>query len=493
MKCKCLTALFLICFIPFTAAQAPPALKQFLAHESMRGASFSLLVKDVNSGKTLCAYDADRKLIPASVLKLVTTATALEVLGADYRFPTTLEYDGELTDSMLTGSLYIRGSGDPTLGSSYLATSPRSYTPDQNTFFPIWQKTLIEQGIHTICGSVIADESIFDTEGISMKWVSEDMGSHYGAGCYGLNVFDNRYQLYLNTDSVVGSKPEIASCVPPVPSLRFHNYLKTDSVATDSTFIIGSPFANERYLYGVVPANKLAYLLKGDIPDPALYMAQYLHTQLTADSSLTIEGTPTCYRLLAEANRQMPESRTELITTYSPPLSQIVRITNEKSQNLYAEALLRTLGLRYKPQKGEVFSSAGKGIQVIHAHWKKKGIDTSSLWMHDGSGIAAADKLTTAFLCNLLIYMATKSEQAEAFTASLPKAGLEGTVASFLRGTPLQGHAQLKSGSMGRVRAYAGYITKDEKQYAIVLIANNFTGTDKAIRKELEKLLLGIF
>ncbi|MDR1938075.1 MAG: D-alanyl-D-alanine carboxypeptidase/D-alanyl-D-alanine-endopeptidase, partial [Tannerellaceae bacterium] len=377
MKDRCLAILILLCFMQAAGAQAPPALQRFLAQKSMKGASVSFMAKEVNTGDVLYSHDTDRELTPASVLKLVTTSAALELLGAEYRFATTLEYDGQITDSILKGNLYIKGSGDPTLGSSHFAADRNSYTPDRNTFIPQWIAALGKMGIRRITGSVIADESVFDTEGVSMKWISEDLGSYYGAGCYGLSVFDNLYRLYVNTGAP-GSRPEIVSCVPPMPSLRFHNYLTAAPAATDSSYIIGAPFSGERYLYGVVPANEKRFMLRGDIPDPPLFLAQYLHACLQREG-IGVEGTATCFRLLQEENKKPEEERKVLATTYSPTLREIVAVTNKRSHNLYAEALLKVLGLRYRAKPGEVISSAGKGVQVVGAYWREKGLDTSSL------------------------------------------------------------------------------------------------------------------
>jgi D-alanyl-D-alanine carboxypeptidase/D-alanyl-D-alanine-endopeptidase (penicillin-binding protein 4) len=155
--------------------------------------------------------------------------------------------------------------------------------------------------------------------------------------------------------------------------------------------------------------------------------------------------------------------------------------------------LLKVLGLRYRAKPGEVISSAGKGVQVIRSYWREKGLDTSSLRMFDGSGLAASDKVTASFVCDLLVYMATKSKQADAFAASLPKAGLEGTVAGFLKGSALQGKALLKSGGMSRVRSYAGYITQGDKRYAVALIANNYSGENRAVLAGMENLFYGLF
>jgi D-alanyl-D-alanine carboxypeptidase/D-alanyl-D-alanine-endopeptidase (penicillin-binding protein 4) len=253
------------------------------------------------------------------------------------------------------------------------------------------------------------------------------------------------------------------------------------------------PFAADRYLYGVLPADRTRIPLRGDIPDPPLFLAQYLHECLQREG-IRIEGSPTCIRLLREEGKPPAGERRALVATSSPTLREIVRITNERSHNLYAEALLKTLGAtRYAGPPGETISSAGKGIRVISGYWRGKGPDVSALWMSDGSGLASSNQVTASFLCELLRYMATRSTQADAFVASLPRAGMEGTVAGLFKGTALEGKARLKSGSMSRVRTYAGYITKGDKQYAVALFVQNYPCTLPQITREIEKLLLALF
>jgi D-alanyl-D-alanine carboxypeptidase/D-alanyl-D-alanine-endopeptidase (penicillin-binding protein 4) len=487
--------IFSILFISFlmetVAAQIPQQVKRLLNSREMKGASLSLTVKEVKSGKVVYAYEKERELTPASVMKLVTTAAALEILGSDFRFSTSLEYDGEIADSTLTGNLYIKGGGDPTLGSAHLSPDRNAYTPDRNTFVPEWLAAVKKAGIKTVTGRIIADDSIFDTEGVSGKWQGEDWGSYYGAGCYGLSVFDNQYTLYLKTGEQ-GSKPSITTSEPLQPSIRFHNYLTAVAADTDSAYIAGYPFSCDRYLYGAVPANRQRLLLRGDIPDPPLFLAQYVDEQFRREG-ITIGHAPACFRQLSEAGYWPDGERKRLVTTCSPPLSRIARLVNERSINLFADALLKTLGLRYLQGDGEVISSFGKGIHVVREHWRNKGLDVSSLWMFDGSGLSVSDKLTASFLCDLLVYMATSSGQSEAFTASLPQAGLEGSVVNFLKGSAWQGKALLKSGGMSRVRSFAGYITHNSKQYAVAVIVNQYACDNKRMTKELEKLLLSLF
>lgn len=450
----------------------------------MRGASFSLVVKDVQEGKTVYSYDTDRLQSPASVLKTVATATALEILGEDYRYPTTLEYDGILENGTLEGNLYIKGSGDPSLGSSHFASG-------QNKFLTTWIAALQKAGIRHITGSVISDESIFDTEGVSIKWLREDMGNYYAPGSYGISIFDNMYKLSLQTGAA-GTRPVLKGTEPDIPFIRFKNYLKAAPVSSDSAYIIGAPLDDVRYLYGVLPANREAYVLKGDIPDPALYLARYLTDQLQ-QKGIRVDGSPSCYRIEVEENRWKKGERKEIVTTYSPTLREIASVCNHVSHNLYADALVKTVGLQYKPRRNEMISSFGRGVQVVKEYWEKKGLDVFPLRMNDGSGLAPADKVSAGFMGELLVYMATESAVSDAFIASLPQAGIEGSVRNFLKGSKLQGKAHLKSGGITGVRSYAGYITKDGKTYAVAVFSNNYSCPMSRMTRALEKLLLQLF
>lgn len=488
---KILWCTFFLSVVLQMRAQVPQPVRQLLNAPYMKGATFSLVVKDLQDGKTVYSYDKDRKVSPASVLKTVATATALEILGDDYRFPTSLEYEGAIKDGVLYGNLYIKGSGDPSLGSAHFVPDRSTYTPARNKFVLEWIAAVKKAGIRKITGAVVSDERIFDTEGSSIKWLREDMGNYYAPGSYGLSVFDNMYKLYLKTGAA-GTRPTVTGCDPALPSIRFTNYMKAANVASDSAYIIGAPLANERYLYGIVPANRASYVLKGDIPDPALFLASYL-TDCLEREGIAVGKEATCFRIEAEAGRWETGERKTIVTTWSPALREIASVTNHVSHNLFADALVKTVGLQYEPRKNEVISSFERGVRVVADHWKKKGLDVFPLRMYDGSGLAPADKVSAEFIADLLVYMATESEAGDAFVASLPQAGQEGSVRNFLKGSRLQGKARLKSGGITGVRSYAGYITQDGKRYAVAVFSNNYSCSMREMTKGVEKLLEQLF
>lgn len=474
----------LLCLHLLAGAQTPAPVKWLLQAPYMRGASFSLVVKDVQEGRTVYSYDTDRLQSPASVLKTVATATALEILGEDYRYPTTLEYDGILENGTLEGNLYIKGSGDPSLGSSHFALG-------QNKFLSTWIAALQKAGIKHITGSVISDESIFDTEGVSIKWLREDMGNYYAPGSYGISIFDNMYKLSLQTGAA-GTRPVLKGTEPDIPFIRFKNYLKAAPVSSDSAYIIGAPLDDVRYLYGVLPANRGGVCLERRYPRSCLIFGTLSDGQLQ-QKGIRVDGSPSCYRIEVEENRWKKGERKEIVTTYSPTLREIASVCNHVSHNLYADALVKTVGLQYKPRRNEMISSFGRGVQVVKEYWEKKGLDVFPLRMNDGSGLAPADKVSAGFMGELLVYMATESAVSDAFIASLPQAGIEGSVRNFLKGSKLQGKAHLKSGGITGVRSYAGYITKDGKTYAVAVFSNNYSCPMSRMTRALEKLLLQLF
>lgn len=277
-----------------------------------------------------------------------------------------------------------------------------------------------------------------------------------------------------------------------MPLLTFRNYLTTSPVVTDSCYITGFPFSNERYLYGVVPAHRSRLRLKGDIPDPSLYLAQYVHHYLVGQG-IDIRKEPSCYRILSQSGRWRTDERRKLTVTYSPALKDLVRITHFTSRNLYADALLKAIGLHCPSDRWEAVSSFEKGVRVIKNYWNEKGLNTSSLWMYDGSGLSAANKVTARFLCDFYVAVSAHREISETFIRSLPQAGVEGTVRTLFKGTALQGRARLKSGTMSRVRCYGGYVTKNGKQYAVVILINNFSGKSTLVRAQVEELFLSLF
>jgi D-alanyl-D-alanine carboxypeptidase/D-alanyl-D-alanine-endopeptidase (penicillin-binding protein 4) len=442
----------------------------FVNNPLLENANISLLVKDLSTNKTLFQYRPNNSTIPASTMKLVTTAAALEILGPKFCFQTKLEIDGKInSEGVLNGNLYIRGGGDPTLGSEHLG---------DKDFLLKWVEEVKKAGIKQINGQIIADGTIYDDLGVNPKWTWEDIGNYYAAGAYGISYMDNTYQLVLRSGEN-GTTREILRIIPEIPAMTFENYLTSTSITYDSAFFYGAPHSYLRSIHGEIPANRFEYIIKGDIPNPGLLLAENFQDKLN-ESGITISKLPSDI-VTNESERRV------ILVQESPPLSEIIKETNVHSNNGYAEQIFRYLAL----SKNKIGTSNGS-VQVIRSFWKSKGLPVEQLFMYDGCGLSPVDAVSSQFLVDLLSYMQTISPNREAFINSLPVAGKSGTLTNFLEKTELQGKVHAKSGTISRVKCYAGYIDLKKKNYVFAIMVNNPNGTSKAVIRKMEELLLSI-
>ncbi|MDR0613122.1 MAG: D-alanyl-D-alanine carboxypeptidase/D-alanyl-D-alanine-endopeptidase [Dysgonamonadaceae bacterium] len=464
-KILLLNVMFTVCSV-IIYAQKPAALEAFLRKKNLSHAAVSFKAVDLSNGITIASFNEKMALIPASNMKIVTTATALDTLGDGFRFQTALTYDGIIKDAVLAGNLYLKGSGDPTLGSEFMIG-------DKEGFLRDCLIALRKAGIKSIEGDIIVLDQLFGYEGICPAWLSEDIGSYYAPGIYGVSIFDNTYRIYLQSHKP-GTRVEIRSVYPKIQGLQFTNELKSSTIDSDRSRISGPTFSFEKRLYGTIPANRSNFVIKGSIPDPGLFLANYLYKFLT-NNNIEIKGKATTFRFV----QKLPENDQTVVVIQSPRLAAIARETNVKSNNHYAEHLYRKL-LTF-----DNFSYSD--------YWERRGLDGSSLLMADGSGLSPTNAVSADFLTAILIYMYERDGAMGAFYQSLPVAGKEGTVITFLKKTPLQGKARLKSGTIAHVQSYSGYVEKGNNRYAFSLIVNNFSGKRPDLRKAMEELLIHLF
>lgn len=442
------------------------ALNIFLQSDNLKHAAVSLKAIDLTTGKTIVSHNENMALTPASNMKLVTTATALDLLGENFYYETPVVYDGFIQDSILNGNLYIKGNGDPALGSEFIEG-------DKESFLKEWLIAINKAGIKRISGNIVALDHLFGYEGVSPKTLWEDMGNYYASGIYGISVFDNMYRVYLQSFTP-GSETIVLFTEPKMEDIRFTNEIKAAESNSDESFISGVPFSNARRLYGSIPSNRSSFTIKGDIPDPGLFLSQYFCSYLKKNG-VEVTGKATTFRL----DPVFPEKEKLLGSVRSKYLAAIVRVINVRSNNHYAEALYKKLSLLSNINFAD--------------YWNGKGLDSNALMMFDGSGMSPLNAVSAGFLVDLLVYMDRKTGKTGAFYQSLPLAGKEGTVASFLKNTPLAGKARLKSGSITNVQSYSGYIEDGTKRYAVSLIVNNFTGKRAGLKKQIEKLFQDLF
>jgi D-alanyl-D-alanine carboxypeptidase/D-alanyl-D-alanine-endopeptidase (penicillin-binding protein 4) len=443
----------------------PKAVKEFVGAEIVEHGDLSFYAVDLKTGKVVAAHREKSALVPASVMKIITSAAALEVMGGDKTFETKLMYEGKIDKAgLLKGDLYIQGGGDPTLGSDGISAAPEAFLAD-------WVKEMKKARITSVNGDIIVLDDLFGYDGIPGKWLWEDMGTDYAPGTYGISIFDNIYTLYLSSGGP-GTTPKIIGTKPEMKDLTFDNQAVVSPDGKRDIYVRGVPFENRRGFYGIVPENRAELTIKSDIPDPGFFLGQYFSDYMRKNG-IKFKGKVTTARVTAKR----PKNPVILAVTESAPVSEIIKVLLTRSDNHYAEHLFQLL------EKVE-------GVNVVE-FWKEKGLDVDSLTMKDGSGLSRGDTLSAKLLTDILVYMDEKKELK--FEELLPIAGQDGTVAKFLKETPLSGNARVKSGSMSGIQSYAGYLEKDGKRYVFTLIVNHWNGDRTDLRNEMEKLLNGLF
>ncbi|MEH0154579.1 D-alanyl-D-alanine carboxypeptidase/D-alanyl-D-alanine-endopeptidase [Limibacter armeniacum] len=439
--------------------------EQLHKNRDMASASLGICVTDVETGEVLLGYGQEQSLAPASVMKLVTTASALIVLGEDYRFETVIEYDGNISmDGVLDGNLYIRGGGDPTFDISQLQEFVAG-----------------ELGIKEIKGGIVADATLFDYQLAPSKWNWEDLGNYYGAGASGLSFCRNTYVLRFKS-TAPDSLTTILGVEPEIPDLKFFNEVKGGPKGSgDNAYIFGGPYSYDRYVRGTITPYRNEFTIKGSAPDPA-YWAAWTLDKLLREKGVAISNQPTTLRLTPTANRML--KRTLLKSFRSEPLHEIVKETNEKSVNLFAEAMLKMMGAKVK---GE--GSTEAGIEVVEELWEERGLDLNGFFMEDGSGLSRFNAITAEQMVNLLVKM-QRTKEKDAFFSSLAIAGKTGTFKYLCRGEAAAERVFGKSGTIKRVKCYSGYIkTYSGRLLAFSMLVNNYEMKTRPMVQSLEGIL----
>lgn len=462
-------------FAPLQAqTTARTALDDFLSSADLKHAGVSITILDALSGEELLAHNPELSLSPASVQKLITTSAALEILGSDYLFKTVLAYTGEIQENgLLDGSVVILGGGDPALQSEYF----REWYPAHLTDY--WAGMIQEAGITGIRGSVLADAAIYDSQAIPNGWSWDDVGNYYGAGVFGLTYRDNLQRITFDLDKKAGRPANLLRVVPEIPYINYNNEVVSSDDQGDNSYVYGGAYSLERWIRGSLPADRKEFTIKASIPDPPYLLSELLHRELET-RGITIQGFPTSLRTPEE--RLVPQ-RTGLDTIFSPPLYEIVRLTNFESINLFAEHLVKEIGLH---TRGD--SRFETGLEVIADHWSA--FSSEGVYLTDGSGLSRSNALTSRFLAEVLQYMLTASPEKETFRASLPLAGETGTMGYYFKESPLRERLQAKSGSMGRIRSFAGtFTTQTNRELVFVIITNNFTCKSMEMVRQMEVFL----
>jgi D-alanyl-D-alanine carboxypeptidase/D-alanyl-D-alanine-endopeptidase (penicillin-binding protein 4) len=457
------------------------AVQQLVQDAQMQNASLSFYVYDVDTKKVVSEHQPKTSLVTASTMKVVTTATALELMGSYHKFETKIQYDGTLNSStgVLKGNVYIKGGGDPTLGSKY-------YTADTVDIMQSWVKALHEAGIKKIEGRVIGDASYFGDEYVPPTWGWIDMGNYYGAGVSGLTIYDNILKVWFDVGDNVNDSSTVTCYEPYSPDIFIDNRVRAGAITGDEAYMYGAPYEGYRLIKGRLPKGAKDFEIRGAIHEPD-YVAAYEFQHKIIQSGIAISGQATTIRRLQLHGAVPMSKRTDVLSISSPALSSIVYWTNLISNNLFAEHLLKHIGMhQYKDPS--VYSST----LAIEKYWRSKGVEMTGFYMNDGSGLSRANAISAQHLTEILVQM-RNSKFWGSFESSLPVAAKTGTLKNIGKGTKIQGNLKAKSGTMTRVKSYAGYVKcASGEQLAFAVIANNFNCSTAEMAKKLERLMIAL-
>ena len=450
-------------------------IEQLINDSALLHATIGIIISEDSIENVLYEYNPNTSLVPASVLKLLTTATALELMGGGMTFKTTLQYTGNIIEGhILKGNIIIKGGGDPTLGRG-----------DESNIVSRWGNAIKKLGIDSITGTIIGDASLYEDELACPTWSLGETANSYCQGPSGLTFCENSFELKFNAANKGAFWSTPSNMKPFVPGIRFNNLSQGAGVDQLETYFIGVPYSNEFEIQGFHPSGQNSSLMVGTLPDPALTAAYQLDQWLNRNG-VRVNDTATTIREIKLLHKASPVERKEIFTSYSPKLYSIISETNLISRNLFAEQILKHLGLR---RSG--IGNRQSGLNAVAGYWSSKKMNTGGLFLHDGSGISRYNGITVYQLAFVLSYMKNFSSHYEAFKNTLPEAGKTGTMRRIGKNTLAEGHVFAKSGSMSRVSSYAGYVTTlNGKTLIFAFISNNFTCGFSEMKDKYEKIMV---
>ncbi|MGK6351719.1 D-alanyl-D-alanine carboxypeptidase/D-alanyl-D-alanine-endopeptidase [Parapedobacter sp. DT-150] len=452
-----------VCHAQPLSQKIAAAFHAFETHESLANGSASLTVIHANTGEVIFAKHERLGLAPASTLKTITSTAAYQLLGPDYAFETTLSYTGHIdATGTLKGDIVLRGTGDPSLGSD------RFPQTSDTLLLSKWLRAIQKAGIRHIEGAIIADDRLYNGQTAPRGWTWQDMGNYYGAGISALNWRENSVGINFIAGAAPNAPTRIANTTADISYLQLVNETTTGGRGTgDHVYAFAAPYASRIYLRGSygIDLKKTIYL---SLPDGAYDAAYQLHRKLE-QAGIAQTSVPTTTHMLLLAGSEVPSGPTVLDTHRSPALGELIYWFNQKSINLYGEALLKAIAYR---QNGK--TDTRDAAEMLQEFWGNKlGIPAGELKIMDGSGLSPENRVTTQALARILA--AAKKEP---------------WFASFFESLPVYNGMKMKSGTINGVLGYVGYqTTKDGTPLVFALLVNNYQGPATPMRTRMFKLL----
>jgi D-alanyl-D-alanine carboxypeptidase/D-alanyl-D-alanine-endopeptidase (penicillin-binding protein 4) len=441
--------------------------EKLLARPPADKAAWGILVADAETGETIYALNADKYFVPASNMKLFTTALVLARLGKDYQFRTTLETRGILSaDGKLTGDLVLVGRGDPNLSNRKFPFELKEEFdgPPEKALAEL-VNALAAKGVKEISGDVIGDDSYFPRERYPSGWEVDDMVWSYGAAVSAIAVNDNSVTLTLAPGEKAGDPATFSMALwTPEFTVRAEVITAPAGIKPDVT-LTREPGAPLVVVRGTIPAGSEPRKMVLAIEEPAEHAAALLK-RLLEERGIKVGGTARARHDAAE----QPGGSTVLAEHISVPLGEAVKLLNKISQNLHTEMLLRAAARPRGP-----WNTAEDLAKFAAEFYAEAGIAAGDVIQTDGSGLSRHDLITPRAAVTLLQY-ATRQPWFDAFYASLPVTGVDGTLADRLKNTLAAERFHAKTGSVEHVRTMSGYAELPGGRRVIFSVLSNNQG-----------------
>lgn len=447
------------------------AVNRFAGDASMKHASLGVMFMSIDSGKVIAAHNPDLSVVTASTMKTVTSTAALQQLGGDFTFETKVYLQGAIKGDTLVGNIMIVGAGDPTLGTGFIngiAKLPAEIT-----------EALLNKGIKAIEGKVLTDTSLFPTPYYSDWWDAGDLAQDYGAGVFPICYRDNTVRFNFNVDRK--GKIKDAHMVPELPGVAIvdrtspgkRNYISTClEYGTYGLVLTGQTAAGKgKSRHSWIVAN----------PCPDLLLRIDVENALK-EANITIAN-----------NNIIPSGKngenTLLVNHKSPQLTDIVTSLLDRSDNMFTHALLRALAVRSNAWKSSGGDLDHAGVNEVKRILGNMGIDTQSLFMRDGSGLARVNRASVSMFCDMLRTVADKKYNNKRLTDLMPRAGKR--IGKLLPNTSLSDSVSLKSGSMSDVQCFVGYYPAENPTTVWAVLVNNYTCSRAELKNNIDRMLIG--
>jgi D-alanyl-D-alanine carboxypeptidase/D-alanyl-D-alanine-endopeptidase (penicillin-binding protein 4) len=445
-----------------------------LENPALARGTWGVVVKSLTRDESLYALNGHKLLMPASTQKVVTLAVSADQLGWDYTFRTSMFTIGPVEDGVLKGDVLIVGTGDPTFD---------DWDGFANARFAEWAAVLKRDGIRSIAGRIIGDDNAFDDDGLGSGWAWDDLAASYATSVGALQFNQNTAQLIVFPGAVTGAPPRVeirpesarvsvvnrATTTTSGPSLSVRAIARTPAVELDGTI---SPSA-ERVVRNVA------------IDNPTLYFANATRDGLIG-AGIEVAGSAVDIDDLATApDRSSAVFRAEVV---SKNLAAIGETMMKLSQNLFAETLLKTLGLH-----ASGVGSTVAGRAVVDATLLKWGTAAGEVREVDGSGLSRYNLITPDSLVSILIHIYRDERLRDAFLGTLPSAGVDGTLGDRMKGTAAEDNVRAKTGSFSNARSVAGFVrTADGEPLAFAVLANNYGGPATEIDSATDAIIVAL-